>query len=312
MLNDCLLSSYLTTIKQDPSALKPYYNTEAYLRDNEVLDVAQRLIEGLETIKTFMLPCNSSLLNSWPLPSLILAGVWAPTLRSCPVASGVDVAESLQATSSVNSETSSLASESINSFSSGIGQMLPMNEDEALKIILAKHSLAPITTIDEQTSLSESSEYERQVDYNQSTPLGNSLNKKSGWSFDQNQPNNSDESIESQPEPTVSDSAEAEPEQSMENSFNALIQSYNLFGGNAKTPDVREVLQQFEASISSAKSMEKVDVKTENLSSVHLTKTESVALAAQIGRIPKEKGLNFQNFECAACRHPLGLSHKPK
>lgn len=272
--------------------MKPYYNTEAYLRDNEVLDVAQRLIEGLETIKTFLLPCNSSLLNSWPLPSLILAGVWSPTLRSCPVASGVDVAESLQAASSVNSETSSLASESINSFSSGIGQMLPMNEDEALKIILAKHSSTPIPThIEEQIS-----ECENINDSGDNkAPLGNSLNKKSGWSFDQNQASSS-ESVES-----------PEQEQSMENSFNALIQSYNMFGGNVKTPDVKEVLQQFEAS-------EKIshDVKTESLSSVHLTKTESVALAAQVGKIAREKGLDYQHFECAACRHPLGLSHKPK
>lgn len=309
VLNDCLLSSYLTTIKQDPSALKPYYNTEAYLRDNEVLDVAHRLIEGLETIKTFMLPCNSSLLNSWPLPSLILAGVWAPTLRACPVASGVDVAESLQATSSINSETSSLASESINSFSSGIGQMLPMNEDEALKIILAKHNSSVITTIDEQKSLSEISECERKSDTDNPPQLGNSLNIKSGWSFDHNQASNSSESLESPPK-VISDKEETESEQqSMENSFNALIQSYNMLGSNVKTPDVKEVLQQFEASSGSEKI---TDVKTECLSSIHLNKTESVALAAQIGKIAKEKGLDYQNFECAACKHPLGLSHKPK
>lgn len=271
-----------------------------------MLDVAQRLIEGLETIKTFMLPCNSSLLNSWPLPSLILAGVWAPTLRSCPVSSGVDVAESLQATSSVNSETSSLASESINSFSSGIGQMLPMNEDEALKIIFAKHKAPP--TIDEQKSTSDASEYEGKSYSDNQPPLGNSLNKKSGWSFDQNQPSTSNESLESPPENKLSET-EPEAEQSMENSFNALIQSYNMFGGNTKPPDVREVLQQFEASSGSEKI---VNVKTESLTNVHLTKTESVALAAQIGKIAKEKGLDFQNFECASCRHPLGLSHKPK
>lgn len=280
------------------------------MRDNEVLDVAQRLVEGLETIKTFMLPCNSSLLNSWPLPSLILAGVWSPTLRSCPVSSGVDVAESLQAASSVNSETSSLASESINSFSSGIGQMLPMNEDEALKIILAKHNSTTITHIEEEKSISEFSESDSKNDSdNNQAPLGNSLNKKSGWSFDQNQASVSSESLESPESNNVANNGEAEA-QSMENSFNALIQSYNMFGGNVKTPDVKEVLQQFEASSGSEKVSP--DVKTESLSSVHLTKTESVALAAQIGKIAKEKGLDFHNFECAACRHPLGLSHKPK
>lgn len=253
-----------------------------------------------------MLPCNSSLLNSWPLPSLILSGVWSPTLRSCPVSSGVDVAESLQATSSINSETSSLASESIASFSSGIGQMLPVNEEEALKIILAKHTPSPITTIDEQKSISEASKCEANSDSDNQTPLGNSLKKKSGWSFDQGQTNISDnEPLES---PEVSQNVNVEPEQSMDSSFNALIQSYNMFGGNVKLPDVKDVLQQLEASSGS----EKNQVKTESLSSVHLTRTESVALATQIGKIAREKGLDSQNFECAACRHPLGLSHKSK
>lgn len=274
--------------------MKPYYNTDAYLRDNEVLDVAQRLIEGLETIKSFTLPSNSSLLNSWPLPSLILAGVWFPTLRSCPVSSGIDVAESLHVISAVSSETSSLASESINSYSSGIGQLGGMGEDEALKLILAKHSSTPTKAHIVEQSISEASECESE---NQPVPveshLGNSL-KKSGWSFDQNQAGNSSESLESpQPGPL-----------SMEHSFNDLIQSYNMSGGNGKTPDMQEVLRQFKIDDS--------NVRTESLSNVHLTKTESIALAAQIGRVAREKGLDFQNFECAGCRHPLGLSHKSK
>lgn len=47
----------------------------------------------------------------------------------------------------------------------------------------------------------------------------------------------------------------------------------------------------------------------ESLSTVHLT---SVALAAQIGTIAMERGLDVQNFECAGCKQPLGLGHKPK
>lgn len=218
--------------------------------------------------------------------------MWSPTLRSCPVSSGVDVAESLQATSSVNSETSSLASESINSFCSGIGQMLQMNEDEALKIILAKHTITePVTTTNEHKS-----EEKNNSDDNHAPPLGNSLSKQSGWSFDQNQiSNDSNESLESAKIKT--DDIEAEPEQSMENSFNALIQSYNMF---STALDVKEVLQEFETSNVSEKM------------NIHLMKTETVVLATQIGRIAREKGLDVQNFECATCRHPLGLSHKLK
>lgn len=84
-LNDSLLSSYLVTIRQNSSALKMFYKTQAYIRDSELLDVAQKLIEGVETCTVFTLPYNSTLLNTWPMPTLILAGIWCPTLRQCPV-----------------------------------------------------------------------------------------------------------------------------------------------------------------------------------------------------------------------------------
>lgn len=232
--------------------MKSYYNTYAYVRDNELLDVAQHLIEGLETFRSFTLPCNSSLLNTWPLPSLLMAGVWAPTLRSCPVASGVDVAESLQASSSMNSETCSLASAfSINSLSSGIGQVVALDEDEALRIILAKHSeqspSSPAKQIEEQKPVRDVQEVES--DQNAALPaesnLGNSLNKKSGWSFDENQINTSDESgiAESSCEQNVETVRSPQPDPS----FNALIESYNMLSGPyIKTPDLREVWQQLD------------------------------------------------------------------
>lgn len=259
VLNDCLLSSYITTIRQDPSTIKSYYNAYAYIRDNELLDVAQRLIEGLETFKTFMLPCNSSLLNAWPLPTLLLAGVWAPTLRSCPVTSGVDVAESLQITTSVNSETCSLGSAvSVASHNSGIAQMLGFNEDEALKIILARHSdndPLPVTHsdtadqcstahIDNHKSTSHSSLSESKSDSDgQNFPveshLGNSLNKRSGWSFDERQTNNGDGSSN-----VAETSANINDSQSGEHSFNALIESYNMLSGiNMQTPGAGDIPQ---------------------------------------------------------------------
>lgn len=234
VVNDCLLSSYLMLIRQDIRAIRAYYNTHALMRDSELLDVAQRLIEGLESFKTFALPCNSSLLNSWPLPTLLLAGIWAPTLRSCPISSGVDVAESLQTASSVNSETCSLASAiSLNSHSSGLGQILALNEDEALKIILAKHSdTAVVENVEDLKTSSGVSECESRNEVVQTTPgefiLGNSLLKKSGWSCDENQVSTSNESgvVEGSSSQNVG-SIGTNP---ADHSFNALIESYNMLG----------------------------------------------------------------------------------
>lgn len=88
-LNDCLFSSYLMIMRRDSAVLKPFYNPNAFLRDGEILDVAERLIAGVEDCKNFNLPCNSSLLNKWPASSLILAGVWSPSLRPYPVSTPI-------------------------------------------------------------------------------------------------------------------------------------------------------------------------------------------------------------------------------
>lgn len=256
-------------------AIRSYYNTYALMRDSELLDVAQRLIEGLESYKTFSLPCNSSLLNSWPLPTLLLAGIWAPTLRSCPISAGVDVAESLQATNSINSETSSLASAmSLNSHSSGLGQILALNEDEALKIILGKHSESTVAEFPEHVEdPSDASECETRSQVGQILPgeaiLGNSLNKKSGWSFDENQASTSNESgvLETSSSQNVESTG---ANSSAEHSFNALIESYNMLGGSyIKTPDLREMWQQFEQQNTSVVTEDLV--VNENVHLIYLT-----------------------------------------
>lgn len=134
-LNDGLLSSYLESMRREGSALKPYYRRSAFLRDSELLDVAQGLVGGIES-RQFSVACNSSLLNIWTNSPLLLAGLWTPPLRSCPVASGVDVASTLD-NGDADDLLSSAVSLSSHSFEgSGLGTVLALNEDEALKIIL--------------------------------------------------------------------------------------------------------------------------------------------------------------------------------
>lgn len=317
-LNDCLLSSYLMTVRQDSSALKSFYNTNAYVRDSDLLDVAQRLIEGVEAFKTFTLPSNSSLLNTWPLQSLLLAGIWAPTLKNCPVAPCDDVAMIIdensrqQQSHEESSETASLCSAmSFNSQASGLKQVVALSEDEVLKIILAKDR-------DEQASSSEvpcSSSYSSSdMDTNKSSVedninhnIGNSLNR-TGWSFD--------ESHEENKSPVESKENEEQANKevkSMETSFTALIESYNMLsGGYIRTPDIREVWQKFEDERTESPpiSTEEPTV-VKSISNSSLLKTESMSLAAQVGKIATEKGLDVQNFECVGCKLPLSVTQKP-
>lgn len=84
-LNDGLLSSYFDIMRRDNSSLSPYYKSHAFMRDNDLLEIAQKYIEGFEASVTFNLPHNSSLLNSWNHQTLLIAGIWAPAMKSHPV-----------------------------------------------------------------------------------------------------------------------------------------------------------------------------------------------------------------------------------
>jgi hypothetical protein len=165
-LNDGLLSSYFESMRRDGSALKPYYHRSAFLRDTEMLDVAQRLVEGIESCP-FSVACNSSLLNVWTNPPLLLAGLWTPPLRSCPVTSGVDVVSTLESGDAEDSVSSAVSLSSHSYEGSGLGTMLALSEDEALKIILGTPvDDAPIVN---PAVLSENTEV-TQVDTGSSNP----------------------------------------------------------------------------------------------------------------------------------------------
>lgn len=144
-LNEGLLASYFCAIRRDNSALKPYYNRSAYIRDVDLVEVAQRLIENLEYVR-FELACNSSLLNFWSTTPLLIAGIWSPPLKSCPVFSAVDIAKTINSESTDNFDEVETASSigssiGIGSFTSSqsvFNNITSITEDEALKIILAK------------------------------------------------------------------------------------------------------------------------------------------------------------------------------
>lgn len=149
---------------------------------------------------------------------------------------------------------------SLHSHSSGIGQLI--NEDEALKIILAKHSadlnlsVSSNPPTEERTSevsdlegKSTDSDGTNQVEIN----FGNSLNKRTGWSFDEKETvtNTNIAENDKEKEQCTVGIAIAETSKSMEHSYNALIESYNMLGGSTiKTPVLSDLMQKLE-SISS-------------------------------------------------------------
>ncbi|XP_076376091.1 pleckstrin homology and RUN domain containing M1 [Megalopta genalis] len=140
-LNEGLLASYFVSIRRDNSALKPYYNPYAFIRDLDLLEVVQRLIETVGHIH-FEIACNGSLLNYWSTTPLLLAGIWSPPMKSCPVQSAVDIAKTITTVDSENMDEVETASSigslgSFNSSQSVLNTIGSITEDEALKIILA-------------------------------------------------------------------------------------------------------------------------------------------------------------------------------
>lgn len=130
-----------------------------------------------------------------------------------------------------------------------------INEEEALKIILAKHStdlnvsLSSNPLTDERTSeisdmegKSSDSECANQSEMN----IGNSLNKRSGWSFDEK---DTEQIVEEKHEQTdKKENHNAETSKLMEHSYNALIESYNMLGGSTiRTPILSDLMQKLES-----------------------------------------------------------------
>lgn len=112
-LNDSLLSSYLAAIAKHQLPLRAYYKDYAFVRDIDQLTLAECICSGIAACYTFALPYNSSLLNRWTPHPFQMAGIYTPALRSCPIASGFDVANSIGTDEPPPPETADTADESV-------------------------------------------------------------------------------------------------------------------------------------------------------------------------------------------------------
>lgn len=347
-LNEGLLASYLCSIRRDNSALKPYYNRSAFIRDADYVEVAQRLVESLEYIH-FELACNSSLLNFWSNTPLLLAGIWSPPMKSCPVFSAVDIAKTITTglTDNENFDEVETASSigslgSFNSSQSALNSVAAITEDEALKIILAnkksnkigiehltnsskntlplkeeeepqQQNMQEATGADKRISNISSPKHDVQTDTlpdiddsaienttqnhetsldTSATTVGNSLIRRLGWST-------SFEDCESSlTSPVISnDSATDAPRTPGDGpTYDSIIQSYHT-AGNASVPDLEEFLKKYP-----------IKQTTNNTTKMQSENKVVINFDEQLGKLPREKGLDVQNYGCIECGHAIGMS----
>lgn len=358
-LNEGLLASYFCAIRRDNSALKPYYNRSAYIRDVDLVEVAQRLIENLDYVR-FELAFNSSLLNFWSSTPLLIAGIWSPPMKSCPVFSAVDIAKTINSEAidnfdeveTASSIGSSIGIGSFTSSQSVFNNVTSITEDEALKIILAKEKSNSIiqqlhnnpadavtssmqennaarqfysNSPDTEIKKSEEDEQEvkgvRQISNgnaenidnitvdvedplqnalkdneiaNDATAatVGNSLIGKLGWST------SFEDCQSSLTSPVISHGSGAEAPRTPGDgpTYDALIQSYQT-AGNSRVSDLQEFLKKYP--------------KRETIEEGPKVQPEPKAVInfdEQLGKIPREKGLDVQNYSCLDCGYAIGMT----
>ncbi|KAG5319952.1 PKHM3 protein, partial [Pseudoatta argentina] len=358
-LNEGMLASYFCAIRRDNSALKPYYNRSAYIRDVDLVEVAQRLIENLDYVR-FELACNSSLLNFWSSTPLLIAGIWSPPMKSCPVFSAVDIAKTINSETTDNFDEVETASSigssiGIGSFTSSqsvFNNVASITEDEALKIILTEgksnsviqqlhNNPADAVTnslqennvaqqlysdsadrsvknseedvkqevkeiqqmsngyaentdniVDTEDPLQDALKDEIVNDTNAST-VGNSLIRKLGWST------SIEDCQSSLTSPVIShgSGADAAPRTPGEGpTYDALIQSYQT--GNSTVTDLQEFLNKYP----------KKETVEEGSTKAQPEPKAVVNFDEQLGNIPREKGLDVQNYGCFDCGYAIGMT----
>lgn len=183
-LNDNLLIGYLSTIEENMSMFKSFYNSWALLLDKEKLSVIIKLIYALESNIEFVLPTNSSLLNKWSKLTLELLGLY---FNTDPLCDGIDVANEIPdedvSVIPSSSSFSPIKSESkVNETNyESMENMLIKNEEIALlkdDELSFENSLLTRSIISNDTNV-----VEKDFSQNIPTPLDRSLSEKLDFSL---------------------------------------------------------------------------------------------------------------------------------
>ncbi|XP_073972423.1 pleckstrin homology and RUN domain containing M1 isoform X2 [Rhodnius prolixus] len=312
-LNDSLFMSYLEAITHQNKTLVPYYKKTAYLRDVEALTTAINALQGLVSFN-FTYPTNSKFLNVWSNNPLLLAGIWTPPMKDCPIPSGMDIVKSIPDETPPIPFTPPPTVHTTNY----------IDEEEALRIILN----TPI----------EGSPMQSQLDLTVSASPQNNITSavhQPAEKIDQlrlinermcklSEAQNSSQQIEDvrpivqQTEemfPKVekivveigpSTSQQEKPKETTNStllSYHKILDSYNPNSTPAlQEPNLQEFIQSYEPSIpiDHSKSQLKTEIDDED--------QEFKTMIDQLAKVMQEKGLDSQRFTCKECRQHIGIT----
>uniref|UniRef100_A0A1B6C9V8 RUN domain-containing protein n=1 Tax=Clastoptera arizonana TaxID=38151 RepID=A0A1B6C9V8_9HEMI len=320
-LNECLLSSYLQSMILQNDAFKPYYKPTAYLRDTELLDVTKQLIKGIETCE-FDFSCNSSLLNVWTNSPLLMAGIWSPPMKSLPVTSGTDVANSLLCEDNMRIDDSISVASSYVSYQDSLpssSQSVLFDEEEALKAVLdlkmnddnkseTPISVKPYKDVAECPQAEESPFTGLPI-----ISESNFENLKDSSSEEQEDSQPIENNVESDKENIVS--SEISPNVPKLSSYHSLVENYNQDSTVKKYPiDLNDIIKRFQkigsSKIVTTNNNEQVaeggfEVLTSG--SEEFNEQEYCYVTGRLGTLPVELGLDEQKYKCKDCSNYIGI-----
>ncbi|XP_025417866.1 pleckstrin homology domain-containing family M member 1 [Sipha flava] len=299
-LNDCVFRSYLMSAVKYRRYIIKFYNKTAIIRDHECFEKIIALLESIDQYN-FDLTLNSSLLNTWPNSTLMLAGYWTPALKNNPlynnnpqIAEAEDVNEINEAVlindhnRSEESCNSSLSSSFVDSDFFRKPQVI-MDEEVGWNLIMNQPSTSYTTSSSEIVTIVESVE---------------PVSKEEEKTIEKLATEQNTENV-----PIKEDIHETQ-------SFNDLLESYNLrvksISDNTKMEDlykqltvpkiIEEHFNDTEILDNDEDSFVQLSVHPERLSLDLLKKYLEYLFTP-----PKELGLNSQDFMCKSCNETIGI-----
>ncbi|XP_066593066.1 uncharacterized protein Plekhm1 [Prorops nasuta] len=343
-LNEGILANYFSSLRRDNSALKPYYNRFAFIRDLDLIEIAERLIESLEYIH-FDLACNSSLLNCWSTTPLMMAGIWTPPLKTCPIFSAIDIAKTITNDIPISSMKDTIdTASSVGSFGSfassqsALNNMAYFTEDETFKSMLnAIPSTSNVQTLKDTIVENGARRNETQENLHSEglrnyAGVDGSLQIHASTSIS-NAENESDKKLESANDANDTDAVTKTVGNSL---FNKLGWSTSFEDGDLNSsmisqnstdtprtpndgPTYDALIQSYHRAGNSDISdmheflktylkVEPIAEKKKSESSTNVTESAELNLDDQLGKLPIEKGLDLQNYSCLECGSAIGMT----
>lgn len=330
-------------MSKNSSSLSPYYKKYALIKDTSRLE---RVIAHLNTVENLIqikLPYNSSLMNQWPDYALQLSGLWTPTLKSCPISSGLDIAGSLvEETMAIPMPqplcTNQLFSESISNSPFQKSNNFPiedlntrMNIDLFLQKVdeMEEDDTAVEAQTDEQQS-TVANENLKKENHSETAPSGsNSLSNlmQKSWCSDMTSaetisPNDErDRPFQFQRSLSLTSSASSLRSPAPDRcSYNSLLRKHE----KQREVDWTEVWEKFLLQNSTGLAVSETTINCDDecgsnksedfevVSGGSLEKfdiQELQEMVEQLCKLAREPGLDAQGFLCKSCQHPLGIGY---